>query len=372
MQFINLNANYTRLKHKIDTAIMDVVTSGKYILGPSVYEFEKALAQYIGVKHAIGCANGTDALLMPLMAKNIKAGDAVFCPSFTFAATAEVVALAGATPVFIDIDPTTYNLDITSLKNAIAMVKKENILKPKAIISVDLFGLPADYEAIRVIARENNLIIIEDAAQSIGGCTSEAMCGALGDIGATSFYPAKPLGCFGDGGAMFTNSDEEAEILRSILFHGKGKTKYDNLRVGLNSRLDSIQAAILLEKLSILEDEMEKRSAIANYYRSMLSDICAAPIIANNTRSAFAQYTILVENRDELKGFLQARNIPTMIYYSKGLHLQEAYKHFPRVKSGLANTEEVSKKVLSLPMHPYLEREEQNLVINSIYEFYKK
>lgn len=372
MQFIDLNANYTRLKNKIDSAIMDVVTSGKYILGPAVENFEQALAKYIGVKHAIACANGTDALLMPLMAKNIKAGDAVFCPSFTFAATAEVVALVGATPIFVDIEPHSYNLDITSLKNAICMVKKDNLLAPKAIIAVDLFGLPADYSALHEIAAEHNLMIIEDAAQSIGGCTNEAMCGAMGHIGATSFYPAKPLGCFGDGGAMFTNNDDEAEILRSILFHGKGKNQYDNLRIGLNSRLDSIQAAILVEKLNILEDEMEKRNNVANYYNNGLKDLCAIPTVAHNSRSAFAQYTIAVDNRDALKEFLASRDIPTMIYYPRGLHLQEAYKNFPRVDSGLTETEKASQRVLSLPMHPYLKQEEQGSVIEAIYEFYKK
>lgn len=372
MEFIDLSANYTRLKDKIDAAIMDVLSSGKYILGPAVQEFEKSLAKYIGVKHAIGCANGTDALLMPLMAKNIKAGDAVFCPSFTFAATAEVVALAGATPVFIDIDANSYNLNVDSLKSAINMVKEEAILQPKAIIAVDLFGLAAPYDKIKDIAAENNLLLIEDAAQSIGGKTPNGMCGALGDIGSASFYPAKPLGCYGDGGAMFTNDDEEAEILRSILFHGKGITQYDNLRIGLNSRLDSIQAAILLQKLEILEDEMEKRSEIAAYYTKNLHDICMTPYVPNNVRSAYAQYTIMIEDRNELQHYLAQRNIPTMVYYPKGLHLQKPYRDFPRAAGGLAETEKISKRVLSLPIYPYLKLDDQNLVINSIREFYKK
>lgn len=372
MEFIDLSANYTRIKDKIDAAIMDVLSSGKYILGPAVQQFEKALADYVGVKHAIGCANGTDALLMPLMAKNIKAGDAVFCPSFTFAATAEVIALAGATPVFIDIDASTYNLNIDSLKRAISMVKEEAVLQPKAIIAVDLFGLAANYNKIKEIAIENNLLLIEDAAQSIGGKTQDGMCGALGHIASTSFYPAKPLGCYGDGGAMFTNDDEEAEILRSILFHGKGATQYDNLRIGLNSRLDTIQAAILLQKLQILEDEMERRSNIGAYYTQNLSDICITPYVPHDMRSAYAQYTIMVEDRNELQRHLQEHHIPTMVYYPKGLHLQKAYQDFPRAKGGLPETEKVSQKVLSLPIHPYLKREDQDLVINTIKKFYKK
>lgn len=372
MEFINLKANYNRLKTKIDAAIMNVLEDGRYILGPVNTEFEKALADYIGVKHAIGCANGTDALLMPLMAKNIKAGAAVFCPSFTFAATAEVVALAGATPVFVDIDQDSYNLNINSLKEAILMVKKRGDLTAKAIIAVDLFGLAAPYDELQIIAKENNLLLIEDAAQSIGGKTQAGMCGALGDIGSTSFYPAKPLGCYGDGGAMFTNSDGDAEILRSILFHGKGVSQYDNLRIGLNSRLDSIQAAILLEKLQILEDEIEKRGKIAAYYNKSLQDVCIIPKVKTGQRSAYAQYTIIVENRDELQHSLKQAGIPTMIYYAKALHMQQAYKDFPRAPHGLCVSEEVTKKVLSLPIHPYLTQAEQDLVVSHIRAFYNK
>lgn len=372
MHFIDLDANYKRIKSRIDKAVLDVISSGKYILGPAVGEFEKRLAEYIGVKHVVSCANGTDALLIPLMAHGIGRGDAVFCPSFTFAATAEVVALAGAEPVFIDIEEDTYNIDADSLLKAIDMIKAEGRLTPKAIITVDLFGLPADHVKINKIAKEHNLLLIEDAAQSIGGKTTYGMCGSLGDIGATSFYPAKPLGCYGDGGAIFTNDDNLVEILRSIAFHGKGSSQYDNVRVGLNSRLDTIQAAILIEKLNILEDEMEERSAVASYYNEGLKCYCKVPEIPEGHRSAFAQYTISVEHRDELKEYLKERSIATMVYYPKGLHLQKAYCNYPRVSGGLPVTERFSDKVISLPMHPYLSKQDQDIVIEAIISFYKK
>lgn len=371
MQFIDLGAQRARIKDKINSAIAQVVESGKYILGPEVGEFEKRLADYVGVKHVISCANGTDALMMPLMARNIGPGDAVFCPSFTFAATAEVVALVGAEPVFVDILPDTYNLDPKKLEEAIAMIKKEGRLTPKAIIPVDLFGLPAEYNAISAIAAKENLFIIEDAAQSIGGKRENAMCGAFGHVGATSFYPAKPLGCYGDGGAMFTDDDELADRLRSIYFHGKGETQYDNIYIGVNSRLDTIQAAVLLQKLDILEDEMEKRAVVGQRYSDGLKDIVKVPELPSGIRSAFAQYTIEVEDRDGLKTHLQNAAIPTMIYYIKPLHLQTAYKHFPQAPEGLPISERAADHVLSLPMHPYLTVQDQDKVIQAIREFYK-
>ncbi|UXN05752.1 MULTISPECIES: DegT/DnrJ/EryC1/StrS family aminotransferase [unclassified Bartonella] len=372
MQFIDLGAQRARIEDKINAAVLKVIADGRYILGPEVAQFEKELADYIGVKHVIACANGTDALVMPLMAKGIGPGDAVFCPSFTFAATAEVIALVGAEPVFIDVLPDTYNIDTKQLKEAIQMIKKEGRLTPKAIIPVDIFGLPADYKAINAIAGEEGLFVIEDAAQSIGGKSDNTMCGAYGDVASTSFYPAKPLGCYGDGGAMFTDSDELADILRSILFHGKGETQYDNVRIGLNSRLDTIQAAILIEKLAILEDEMQKREIIGKRYNDGLKDVVKTPVIPANTRSAYAQYTIEAENRDGLRAHLQEKAIPSVIYYVKPLHLQTAYKDFARAQDSLPVSEGLAERVLSLPMHPYLSESDQDKIIEEIRAFYKK
>lgn len=379
MQFIDLGAQRARIEDKIHKAVAGVIDGGRYILGPQVAELEQKLAAYLGVKHAITCANGTDALLMPLMARGIGPGDAVFCPSFTFAATAEVVALTGAEPVFIDILPDSFNMNPEHLRAAIAEIRREGRLRPKAIIAVDLFGLPADYAAIEAIAAEENLFVIEDAAQAIGAKQTEKdgktrMCGAFGDVASTSFYPAKPLGCYGDGGAMFTNNDELAEVLRSLLFHGKGETQYDNVRIGINSRLDTIQAAILLEKLAILEDEMEKRALIGGRYAAGLSDIVQAPHISSNQRSAFAQYTIRVpaggsRSRDALKAHLQEAGIPSVIYYVKPLHLQTAYQHYPRGAGGLPVSEQLAHEVLSLPMHPYLAESDQDKIIAAIRGF---
>lgn len=370
MQFIDLAAQRARISDQIDVAVSKVIREGKYILGPEVAEFERRLADYIGVKHVVACANGTDALLIPLFAYGIGRGDAVFCPSFTFAATAEVVALAGAEPVFIDIDPDTYNLNIDQLNAAIAAIKAEGRLTPKAIIPVDLFGLAADYDSIDAIARSEGLFVIEDAAQSIGGSRKGKMCGSFGHVGATSFYPAKPLGCYGDGGAMFTNDDALADVLRSFAFHGKGETQYDNVRVGLNSRLDTIQAAILIEKLAILEDEMQARQRVAARYVHGLEGVVKTAVIDNQSRSAFAQYAIESDDRDGLKADLQARGIPSVIYYIKPLHLQLAYKHYPVAPGGLPVSEALPKRILCLPMHPYLSTEDQDRVIDAICEFH--
>ncbi|MBX4335126.1 DegT/DnrJ/EryC1/StrS family aminotransferase [Bartonella raoultii] len=370
MQFIDLGAQHARIEDKINAAIAHVVASGKYILGPKVTEFEERLADYLGVKHVIACANGTDALKMPLMAKKIGPGDAVFCPSFTFSATAEVIALVGAEPVFVDVLSDTFNMNVEKLCEAIKMIKKEGRLKPKAIITVDLFGLPADYAQIAKVAEKENLFVIEDAAQSMGGRSANIMCGAFGDVAATSFYPAKPLGCYGDGGAMMTNNDHLAALLRSILFHGKGETQYDNVRIGMNSRLDAIQAAILLEKFAIFEDEMEKRVKIAQRYSNGLRDIVEVPEVGENVRCAYAQYTLKVKNRDELKDYLQKNSIPTMIYYKTPLHQQPAYKHFPYIEGSLSVSDSLGESVLSLPMHPYLIQADQDMIIQKIRDFY--
>lgn len=369
MQFIDLNAQRERIRDRLKAAIDRVVDDGRYILGPQVAELEQKLAAYVGTKHVVACANGTDALLLPLYASGIGQGDAVFVPSFTFAATAEVVALAKAEPVFVDVDPDTYNIDIASLKAAIAMVKKEGRLQPKAIIPVDLFGLTADYDAIMQIAERENLLVIEDAAQSIGGSSGGKMCGAFGHVAGTSFYPAKPLGCYGDGGAMFTDDGDLAERLRSFAFHGKGETQYDNIHVGINSRLDTLQAAILIEKLAILEDEMEARRKVAARYADGLGDIVKAANNPAQGRSAWAQYAIETPKRDGLKAHLQEKGIPSVVYYVKPLHAQTAYRDFPRTPTGLAVSEALPQRILCLPMHPYLSEDDQDRIIETIRNF---
>ena len=366
MQFIDLGAQRARIRDRLRAAIDSVVDDGRYILGPQVAEFEKKIAAYVGTRHAVACANGTDALLLPLYAHGIGPGDAVFVPSFTFAATAEVVALAKAEPVFVDVDANTYNIDIASLEAAIAMVKKEGRLKPKAIIPVDLFGLAADYDAIMKIAAREDLLVVEDAAQSIGGRADGTMCGAFGHIAGTSFYPAKPLGCYGDGGAMFTNDDALAEKLRSFAFHGKGETQYDNIHIGINSRLDTLQAAILIEKLAILEDEMEARRRVAQRYAEGLGDVVKAAGNPGEGRSAWAQYAIETPKRDGLKAHLQEKGIPSVIYYVKPLHSQVAYRDFPRTPTGLTVSETLPGRILCLPMHPYLSEADQDLIIETI------
>jgi len=330
MQFIDLGAQRERIGDRLKAAIDRVIEGARYILGPEVAEFEEKLAAYVGVRNCVACANGTDALLLPLHASGIGAGDAVFVPSFTFAATAEVVALAKAEPVFIDVDPDTYNIEPGSLEAAIAAVKAEGRLKPRAVIPVDLFGLAADHEAIIRIAEREGLMVIDDAAQAIGGSAGGRMCGSFGAVGATSFYPAKPLGCYGDGGAMFTDDDDLAARLRSFAFHGKGESQYDNVHVGLNSRLDTLQAAILIEKLAILEDEMQARQDVARRYAEGLRGIVKVAEVPAGSRSAWAQFAIETPGRDLLKSFLQERGIPSVIYYVKPLHQQTAYRHFPR------------------------------------------
>lgn len=369
MQFIDLGAQRDRIRDRLDAAIDRVVDEGKYILGPQVTEFEQKLAAYVGVKNVVACANGTDALLLPLLTSGIGPGDAVFVPSFTFAATAEVVALAKAEPVFIDVDAETYNIDIASLEAAIAMIKAEGRLKPRAIIPVDLFGLGANYVAIAEIAERENLLVIEDAAQAIGGSIDGKMCASFGKVASTSFYPAKPLGCYGDGGAMFTNDDEFAARLRSFAFHGKGETQYDNVHVGLNSRLDTLQAAILIEKLAILEDEMVARQKVAQRYRDGLHNVVKVAHVPEGHRSAWAQYAIETPHRDALKAHLQEKGIPSVIYYVKPLHQQVAYRDYPVAPGGLPVSEALPTRILCLPMHAYLSAEDQDRIISTISDF---
>lgn len=366
MQFIDLGAQRARIQDRLDSAIAKVVADGRYILGPEVAEFEKRIADYVGVRHAVACANGTDALLMPLMALGIGPGDAVFCPSFTFAATAEVVALAGAAPVFVDVDPDTYNIDVESLKAAVDRVRAEGRLTPKAILPVDLFGLAADYKALSAIASGEELYLVEDAAQAIGGTYGNTRCGAFGDVAGTSFYPAKPLGCYGDGGAVLTDDEALAETLRSIAFHGKGESQYDNVRVGMNSRLDTIQAAILIEKLEIFPEEVEMRQEVAARYSDALADVAKVPVIPEGCRSAWAQYAIETERRDEVREALRAEDIPSVVYYEKPLHLQAAYAAYPRAPEGLPVSEALSGRILCLPMHPYLTKADQDRIVATI------
>lgn len=371
MQFIDLGAQRARIQDRLEKSLAKVLDEGRYILGPEVTEFEQKLAEYVGVKHVVACANGTDALLIPLMANGIGPGDAVFCPSFTFAATAEVVALTGATPVFVDVDPDTYNIDTGSLEAAIAEVRREGRLTPKGMVPVDLFGQPALYDLINAIAVREGLFIIEDAAQSMGGRRDNIMCGAFGNVASTSFYPAKPLGCYGDGGAMFTNDGELADILRSIAFHGKGDSQYDNVRIGLNSRLDTIQAAILLAKLEILPEEMDLRDEVARRYNNLLGDVVKVPVLPENIRSAWAQYAIETPHRDHVRARLQEAGIPSVIYYEKPLHLQRAYAAYPRTQSGLQVSETLPERILCLPMHPYLTVEDQERIATIIREAVK-
>lgn len=350
--FIDLKSQQNRIRPQIDQAIKRVLDHGKYIMGPEVFELEERLAVYCNVKHVVSCSSGTDALLMVLMAKGIGPGDTVFIPSFTFTATPEVVALLGATPFFVDVLPDTYNIDPESLQEGIALAKAQG-LNPKAIIAVDLFGQPADYPKLEVIAKDHNLWILADAAQSFGATLHGKKVGSLAYATATSFFPAKPLGCYGDGGAVFTDDDELAEALRSIRIHGKGKHKYDNVRVGLNARLDTLQAAILLEKLKIFDDELQERQKIASNYNKMLKGIVDVPILIDDTTSAWAQYTIRLPqelDRPSIISALEQAGISTMIYYAKPLHFQEAYKSCP-LANKLKVAENLSKVVLSLPIN---------------------
>jgi dTDP-4-amino-4,6-dideoxygalactose transaminase len=369
MEFIDLKAQQARIRPHIDAAIKGVLDHGIYIMGPEVFELEKQLAAFCGVKHAISCANGTDALLLALMAKNVGSGDAVFVPSFTFAATAEVVVLMGATPVFIDSLEDTYNIDPRSLEQGIQTAKKAG-LKPVGIIPVDLFGQPADYDAIQSIADSQGLFIIADAAQSFGASYKGRKAGNIGDIATTSFFPAKPLGCYGDGGAVFTNNDETAAIIRSLRVHGQGKDKYDNVRVGMNGRLDTIQAAVLLEKLKIFPEELIARQETADAYSDALKNVVQIPQVMKRATSTWAQYTIrLKKNTDRTKliSDLKEAGIPTVVYYVKPLHVQTAYSRYPTATgASLAVCEALAHEVLSLPMSGYVGADEV-LMITTIF-----
>jgi dTDP-4-amino-4,6-dideoxygalactose transaminase len=379
--FIDLASQQKRIKPQIDAAIAKVLAHGAYVMGPEVRQFETELAAFSGAKHALSCANGTEALALPLMAWEIGAGDAVFCPSFTFAATGEIIPWLGASPVFVDILPDTYNLDPVRLEQAILAIKAEGKLTPKAIIAVDLFGQPADYPAISAIAKKYGLKLIADSAQGFGCTLNDKHPGAWADVTTTSFFPAKPLGCYGDGGAVLTDDDWLAERIDSLRVHGKatasdiqGKTfehdpKYLNVRVGLNSRLDTIQAAILIEKLRIFADELKARDAIAKRYAAGLKgSVTHAPVVIPGGFSTWAQYTIEHPNRDGLAGHLKNLGIPSAAYYPMPMHTQEVYGVYPR-PGGLPVSEAKARTVLSLPMHPYLDVETQGKIIDGVRSF---
>lgn len=373
MEFRDLKKQYCKYKKEIDHAIYEVVTETNFISGTHVELLEKNLAKYIGVKHCISCANGTDALSLVLRAWKIGEGDAVFVPDFTFFATAEVVSLVGATPIFVDVDPITFNIDPIKLEKKIKEVKVLTKLNPKVIIPVDLFGLPADYDKIEEISMKYDLLILEDAAQGFGGEYKGKKACSFGDAATTSFFPAKPLGCYGDGGAIFTNNDELAEVIKSLRVHGKGEDKYDNVRVGTNSRLDTIQAAILDVKLSaFIKHELSDVNNIYQKYNELLKNYVDVPLIPNGLVSSFAQYTIKLKSqqqRDELKNELMSKGIPSLIYYKKPLHKQTAFNTLNNVDEDYAVSNELSRLVLSLPMHPYLLDSEIEFISKSIIEF---
>lgn len=370
MQFRDLKTQYSVLKDEMDQAILEVVASSAYVLGPKVKEMEQAFADYVGVKHCIACASGTDALLLALKAWDVKAGDAVFVPSFTFFASAEVVALQGATPVFVDVDPDTFNMDVRDLIYKIEHTAKAGRLVPRAIIAVDLFGLPADFKLISQVAQRYGLHLLEDAAQGFGGRIGDKKAGSFGEIAATSFFPAKPVGCYGDGGAVFTDNDEWAELMDSYHLHGKGSDRYDNIRIGLNSRLDSVQAAILLVKLKAFKDhELVDVNRVADRYSNKLRDWVKTPIVPNNYYSSWAQYTIQVPNKEvrhRLQEALKAKEIPTAIYYPIPMHRQTAFSYLDPMANQCPVADRLADTVLSLPIHPYLSEEDQEQICSII------
>jgi dTDP-4-amino-4,6-dideoxygalactose transaminase len=371
--FIDVAAQRRRLGPAVDAAVARVFNHCQFILGPEVRVFEAELAAFCGARHVVTCASGTDALVLALRAMGVGPGDAVVCPSFTFCATAEVAVLVGATPIFVDVDERTFNIDARGIAGAVA-ASKEAGLEPKAIIPVDLFGLPADHDAVRAAAQAENLLVLDDAAQAFGAMYKGRQLGIFGPATATSFFPAKPLGCYGDGGAVITDDDQLADTLRSLRMHGQGNDKYDNVRIGLASRLDTIQAAILIEKLKIFPDEIEARDRIARHYSEALGDLVTTPIVPSGSSSVWAQYTIRVAEgrRDVLAAALKAEGIPTAIYYPIPLHRQHAYKHYPVGKGGVAVSDRLAGEVISLPMHAYLDSATQDRITAAVRRGLKK
>lgn len=363
INFIDLQRQYQRLKQGIDTQIQDVISSSAFIMGKKITELEGQLAQFVGVQHAIGCSSGTDALLMALMAYDIKPQDEIITTPFSFIAAGEVIAFLKAKPVFVDIDQETFNIDHQKIPAAITG-------KTRGIIAVDIFGQCADYDEINTLAQKNNLFVIEDAAQSFGAEYKKRKACALADIGCTSFFPAKPLGCYGDGGMVFTNDHKQAEIMRSLRVHGKGTNKYDNVRIGLNARLDTLQAAILLAKFKDYPEEILLRNQAADYYKNHLKNSVILPKIREHNLSVYAQYSIRVKERSRLQEYLKERNIPTAIHYPKSLSLQDVFSYLGHQEGDFPVAEQVCQDILALPMHPFLQRDEQDFIIKSIQSFY--
>ncbi|MBP0438829.1 DegT/DnrJ/EryC1/StrS family aminotransferase [Tianweitania sediminis] len=367
--FIDLATQQKRIRAKVDAAVARVLDHGQYILGPEVAQLEAEMAAFSGVKHAIACSNGTDALTLCLMARGVGPGDVVLCPSFTFASTAEVVAQLGATPFFVDIEEGSFNLSPASLRAALDHAREIG-MKVVGLISVDLFGQPADYDSLEPIVEEAGIWLLCDAAQGYGGVYKNRKVGTIGDFTTTSFFPAKPLGCYGDGGAIYTNDDDTAALLRSLLFHGKGSDRYDNVRIGMNGRLDTIQAAILIEKLALFPEEIVSRNAVADRYENGLSNVLTTPRIAEGSTSVWAQYCVRApgKNRGAILAKLAEAGVPTAVYYPKPLHQQTAYRDFPTAPNGLPMSEEVAQDIFALPMHPYLDASTQDYIIDQVAE----
>lgn len=369
MEFRDLKTQYLQNKTAIDSAIQSVLLSSHFIGGEPVSQLEEKLSDYVGVKHCITCANGTDALQLALMAFGIGEGDAVFVPDFTFFSTAEVVPWVKATPIFVDVEQDTFNISARSLEEAVLNVTKEGKLIPKAVVAVDLFGQTADFPKIRKITQKYNMLLLEDGAQGFGGSIAGQKACSFGDIATTSFFPAKPLGCYGDGGAVFTNNDEWAELIRSYKVHGKGTNKYDNVRLGMNSRLDTLQAAILLAKMKKIDDEIKRVNEWADLYTKLLKNHIECPVVMPGFYSSWAQYTILLKNskqRENIQKELNKYDIPTMIYYAKGMHQQKALMQYSNINQKYSVTESVCERCLSLPMHPYLKEEDIDIVVNKL------
>ena len=376
MQFRDLKTQYTVLKDEMDKAILDVVASGAFVMGPKIKEMETAFAEYVGAKHCVACNSGTDALLLALKAWDVKEGDAVFVPSFTFFASAEVIAMQGATPVFVDVDRDTFNICVADLERKIEQTLKAGKLKPRVIIAVDLFGLPADFKAIRKIAEKYNLYVLEDGAQGFGGRIGEQKACTFGDISTTSFFPAKPVGCYGDGGAVFTDNDEWAALIESYHIHGKGSDRYDNVRIGMNSRMDSIQAAVLLVKLkSFAEHELVDINKVSARYTEKLKDIVKTPIVPEGFYSSWAQYTLQVENKEVRNGLqvaLKALDIPTAIYYPIPMHRQTAFNYLNINDNLCPVSDQLADTVMSLPIHPYLTEKDQDMICEAVCNYLTK
>ncbi len=371
MQFIDLKTQYGLIENRVKKRFDDIMKNARFVMGKEVVELEEMLAEYVGVKYCITCSSGTDALLIPLMAYGIGKNDAVFVPTFTFYASAEIIATVGATPIFIDVKKETFNIDVDKLETAIKAVQDEGKLQPKAIIPVDLFGLPAEHDRIREIAQKYNLIVLEDGAQGFGGTINGRKSCGFGDVSATSFFPAKPLGCYGDGGAIFTNDDTLMDLMKSIRIHGQGIDRYENVRLGINGRLDTLQAAVLLEKLGIFDSELENRNKIAEFYNRGLKDDFTTPNVEEGYMSSWAQYTLIADDnaqRDKIMQHLKSRDIPTMIYYPIPLHRQKVFSNVRSDYSDLSISENLVERVFSIPMHPYMKEEDVAAVIAALKE----